>query len=65
MVTSRSRPQHIAHIFSPSAGQNLFGGRFLQIGQLIQSPNCLFSPELKVSQGNGRPSNKLTVSGLE
>jgi hypothetical protein len=35
MVTSRPSPQQIAQIFSPKAGQNRFGGRLLQIGQLI------------------------------
>ncbi len=38
MVTSRSRPQHTAQIFSPFAGQNRLGGRFSQIGQVIRSP---------------------------
>jgi hypothetical protein len=37
-VTSRSRPQQTAQIFSPIAGQNRFGGRFSQIGQLIHTP---------------------------
>jgi hypothetical protein len=34
MVTSRCVPQQIAQIRSPFAGQNRFGGRFSQIGQL-------------------------------
>jgi hypothetical protein len=34
MVTSRSVPQQTEQITSPLAGQNLFGGRFSQIGQV-------------------------------
>jgi len=34
IVTSRCVPQQIAQIRSPLAGQNRFGGRFSQIGQL-------------------------------
>jgi hypothetical protein len=38
IVTSRPPPQHTAQIFSPFAGQNLFGGRLSQIAQLIHNP---------------------------
>jgi len=37
-VTSRSRPQQTAQIFSPFAGQKRFGGRFSHIEQLIEIP---------------------------
>jgi hypothetical protein len=36
MLTSRSVPQQGEQIFSPFAGQNRFGFRFSQIGQLTQ-----------------------------
>jgi hypothetical protein len=49
MVTSRSRPQQMAQIFSAFAGQYRFGGRFSQIGQLILG-NLFFGVEIQHAQ---------------